>query len=160
MCDPYIVWFDRKAQFACLRFCWFLLKIIFRWWRRRGRRSGRSHWFDPSFTPFELFDSCWVIFWCQGRWDEFWMGILHGTFSLSRVSVRLSSVRFESYDFWYDFQFTMNDAEMLATCLAKCYSLETLAITRSRLEDDQARVMIKRLLSHPRLRSINLSHNR
>jgi len=61
---------------------------------------------------------------------------------------------------WGFFTFTMNDAEMLATCLAKCYSLETLAITRSRLEDDQARVMIKRLLSHPRLRSINLSHNR
>merc|ERR1712168_1038402 len=61
---------------------------------------------------------------------------------------------------WGFFTFTMNDAEMLATCLAKCYSLETLTITRSRLEDDQARVMIKRLLSHPRLRSINLSHNR
>ena len=64
----------------------FWQKNIFRWWRRRGGRSSRSHRFDPSFTSFELFDSCWAVVWCQRCWNEFWMGILYGMFSLPLVS--------------------------------------------------------------------------
>ena len=48
----------------------------------------------------------------------------------------------------------------IASCLAKCYSLETFHLTKSRLEDEQCRLIIKRLLKHPRLRCISFAHNR
>jgi len=61
---------------------------------------------------------------------------------------------------WGFFTFTMKDADMLASCLAKCYSLEQFHLTKSRLEDEQCRLIVKRLLKHPRLKSISLAHNR
>jgi hypothetical protein len=61
---------------------------------------------------------------------------------------------------WGFFTFTTTDANMLACCLHQCFSLEDLAITKSRLEDEKARMIIKRLLTHPRLKRLDLSHNR
>ncbi|KAM5262896.1 dynein regulatory complex subunit 5 [Ctenodactylus gundi] len=60
---------------------------------------------------------------------------------------------------WSLFLFTYRDCHSLAACLKACHTLKTFRLTRSRLDDEKARILISSLLDHPALEELDLSHN-
>jgi len=60
---------------------------------------------------------------------------------------------------WSLYQFTLRDCTSLANCLRKCVNLSTLCLHECKIDDEKVRVLIKRLLNHPSLRKLDLSHN-
>ncbi|XP_077198651.1 dynein regulatory complex subunit 5 [Paroedura picta] len=60
---------------------------------------------------------------------------------------------------WNLFEFTFRDCWSLARALKKCPTLKVFKLTRSKLDDEKARILIKHLLDHPSLIELNLSHN-
>ncbi|NXG27294.1 DRC5 protein, partial [Dromaius novaehollandiae] len=60
---------------------------------------------------------------------------------------------------WNLFNFTHQDCYNLAVALKKCHNLKILKLTRSKVDDDKARLLIQNLLDHPCLLELNLSHN-
>ncbi|KGL76825.1 T-complex-associated testis-expressed protein 1, partial [Tinamus guttatus] len=60
---------------------------------------------------------------------------------------------------WNLFNFTYQDCSNLAVALKKCRNLKLFKLTRSKVDDDRARLLIRNLLDHPSLMELNLSHN-
>jgi hypothetical protein len=60
---------------------------------------------------------------------------------------------------WDLFQFTARDCRLLADCVAACRTLRTLKLHRSKVDDEKVRVLVARLLDHPVLVELDLSHN-
>uniref|UniRef100_A0A6J0T181 Dynein regulatory complex subunit 5 n=1 Tax=Pogona vitticeps TaxID=103695 RepID=A0A6J0T181_9SAUR len=60
---------------------------------------------------------------------------------------------------WNLFEFTYRDCFSLAQSLKKCLTLKVFKLTRSKVDDDKARILIKHLLDHPSLTELDLSHN-
>ncbi|XP_013799260.1 dynein regulatory complex subunit 5 [Apteryx mantelli] len=60
---------------------------------------------------------------------------------------------------WNLFNFTHQDCYNLAVALKKCHNLKIFKLTRSKVDDDKARLLIQNLLDHPCLMELNLSHN-
>ena len=72
-----------------------------------------------------------------------------------RYRVRDCGMNFE----WKLFQFTKRDCLLLASFLRRCQLLKSIYIQESHINDDNAREILKHLLDHPCLNSVNLSHN-
>ncbi|KAH0622608.1 hypothetical protein JD844_025041 [Phrynosoma platyrhinos] len=60
---------------------------------------------------------------------------------------------------WNLFEFTYRDCCSLANALTKCPTLKVFKLSRSKVDDDKARLLIKHLLDHPSLIELDLSHN-
>ncbi|XP_067320371.1 dynein regulatory complex subunit 5 [Anolis sagrei] len=60
---------------------------------------------------------------------------------------------------WNLFEFTYRDCSSLANALTKCQALKVFKLTRSKVDDEKARLLIKHLLDHPTLIELDLSHN-
>ncbi|XP_044304281.1 dynein regulatory complex subunit 5 [Varanus komodoensis] len=60
---------------------------------------------------------------------------------------------------WNLFEFTSRDCCSLANALKKCPTLKVFTLSRSKVDDDKARMLIYHLLDHPSLMELNLSHN-
>jgi len=60
---------------------------------------------------------------------------------------------------WSLYQFTLRDCTSLANCLRKCGNLNTLCLHECKIDDEKVRVLVKRLLNHPNLTKLDLSHN-
>ncbi|KFU99940.1 T-complex-associated testis-expressed protein 1, partial [Pterocles gutturalis] len=60
---------------------------------------------------------------------------------------------------WNLFNFTHQDCSNLALAVKKCYNLKVLKLTRSKVDDDKTRMLVRNLLDHPCLVELNLSHN-
>ncbi|XP_034283941.1 dynein regulatory complex subunit 5 [Pantherophis guttatus] len=60
---------------------------------------------------------------------------------------------------WNLFEFTYRDCCSLASAIKKCPTLKVFKLTRSKVDDDKARILILHLLDHPSLVELNLSHN-
>ncbi|KAJ6666809.1 hypothetical protein lerEdw1_018811 [Lerista edwardsae] len=60
---------------------------------------------------------------------------------------------------WNLFEFTYRDCLSLANALKKCPTLKVFKLSRSKVDDDKSRLLIKHLLDHPSLIELNLSHN-
>ncbi|KYO43408.1 dynein regulatory complex subunit 5 [Alligator mississippiensis] len=60
---------------------------------------------------------------------------------------------------WKLFNFTSKDCSNLAKGLKKCQSLKVFKLTRSKVDDDKARLLIRNLLDHPCLVELDFSHN-
>ncbi|XP_021145129.2 dynein regulatory complex subunit 5 isoform X1 [Columba livia] len=60
---------------------------------------------------------------------------------------------------WNLFDFTHQDCCNLAVALKKCHNLKVFKLTRSKVDDNQTRLLVRNLLDHPCLVELNLSHN-
>ncbi|KAM8998913.1 dynein regulatory complex subunit 5 [Sarcophilus harrisii] len=60
---------------------------------------------------------------------------------------------------WNLFLFTSRDCSSLASAIKACHTLKIFRLTRSKVDDDKARVLIRSLLDHPALMELDLSHN-
>ncbi|XP_006149130.1 dynein regulatory complex subunit 5 [Tupaia chinensis] len=60
---------------------------------------------------------------------------------------------------WNLFLFTYRDCHSLAATIKACHTLKIFRLTRSQLDDDKARILIRSLLDHPVLEELDLSHN-
>ncbi|XP_036909816.1 dynein regulatory complex subunit 5 isoform X2 [Sturnira hondurensis] len=60
---------------------------------------------------------------------------------------------------WNLFLFTHRDCRSLAATLKSCQTLKIFRLTRSKVDDDKARILIRSLLDHPALEELDLSHN-
>ncbi|XP_006882197.1 PREDICTED: T-complex-associated testis-expressed protein 1 [Elephantulus edwardii] len=60
---------------------------------------------------------------------------------------------------WNLFLFTYHDCHALAATIKACHTLKVFRLTRSRVDDDKARILIRSLLDHPALEELDLSHN-
>ncbi|XP_045698778.1 dynein regulatory complex subunit 5 [Phyllostomus hastatus] len=60
---------------------------------------------------------------------------------------------------WNLFLFTYRDCHSLAETLKACHTLKIFRLTRSKVDDDKARILIRSLLDHPALEELDLSHN-
>ncbi|XP_027953649.1 dynein regulatory complex subunit 5 [Eumetopias jubatus] len=57
------------------------------------------------------------------------------------------------------FLFTYRDCHSLAATIKACHTLKIFRLTRSKVDDDKARILIRSLLNHPALEELDLSHN-
>ncbi|XP_010616037.1 dynein regulatory complex subunit 5 isoform X2 [Fukomys damarensis] len=60
---------------------------------------------------------------------------------------------------WNLFLFTYHDCHSLAATVKACHTLKIFRLTRSRVDDEKARILIRSLLDHPALEELDLSHN-
>uniref|UniRef100_A0A8B9E3J9 T-complex-associated-testis-expressed 1 n=1 Tax=Anser cygnoides TaxID=8845 RepID=A0A8B9E3J9_ANSCY len=60
---------------------------------------------------------------------------------------------------WNLFKFTYQDCCNLADAVKKCHKLKVFKLTRSNVDDDKTRLLVRSLLDHPSLVELNLSHN-
>nr|XP_031544455.1 dynein regulatory complex subunit 5 [Vicugna pacos] len=60
---------------------------------------------------------------------------------------------------WNLFLFTYRDCHSLAATVKACHTLKIFRLTRSKVDDDKARILIRSLLDHPALEELDLSHN-
>ncbi|XP_011353139.1 T-complex-associated testis-expressed protein 1 [Pteropus vampyrus] len=60
---------------------------------------------------------------------------------------------------WNLFLFTYRDCHSLAATVKACNTLKIFRLTRSKVDDDKARILIRSLLDHPALEELDLSHN-
>nr|XP_003473678.1 T-complex-associated testis-expressed protein 1 [Cavia porcellus] len=60
---------------------------------------------------------------------------------------------------WKLFLFTYQDCHSLAATIKACHTLKIFRLTRSRVDDEKARILIRSLLDHPALEELDLSHN-
>ncbi|XP_008493799.1 dynein regulatory complex subunit 5 [Calypte anna] len=60
---------------------------------------------------------------------------------------------------WNLFNFTYQDCCNLAIAVRMCHSLKVFKLTRSQVDDDKTRLLVRNLLDHPSLVELNLSHN-
>ncbi|XP_077018055.1 dynein regulatory complex subunit 5 isoform X1 [Tamandua tetradactyla] len=60
---------------------------------------------------------------------------------------------------WNLFLFTFRDCHSLAATIKACQTLKIFRLTRSKVDDDKARILIRSLLDHPALEELDLSHN-
>ncbi|XP_031203022.1 dynein regulatory complex subunit 5 [Mastomys coucha] len=60
---------------------------------------------------------------------------------------------------WNLFLFTYRDCHSLAATIKACHTLKIFRLTRSKVDDDKARILIRSLLDHPALEELDLSHN-
>ncbi|XP_062952211.1 dynein regulatory complex subunit 5 [Cynocephalus volans] len=60
---------------------------------------------------------------------------------------------------WNLFLFTYRDCHSLAATIKTCHTLKIFRLTRSKVDDDKARILIRSLLDHPVLEELDLSHN-
>ncbi|XP_068921863.1 dynein regulatory complex subunit 5 [Petaurus breviceps papuanus] len=60
---------------------------------------------------------------------------------------------------WNLFLFTTRDCLSLASTIKACHTLKVFRLTRSKVDDEKARVLIRSLLDHPSLTELDLSHN-
>uniref|UniRef100_A0A8C6RDV1 T-complex-associated testis expressed 1 n=1 Tax=Nannospalax galili TaxID=1026970 RepID=A0A8C6RDV1_NANGA len=60
---------------------------------------------------------------------------------------------------WNLFLFTFHDCLSLAATIKACHTLKIFRLTRSKVDDDKARILIRSLLDHPALEELDLSHN-
>ncbi|XP_022359175.1 T-complex-associated testis-expressed protein 1 [Enhydra lutris kenyoni] len=60
---------------------------------------------------------------------------------------------------WNLFLFTYRDCHSLAATIKACHTLKIFRLTRSKVNDDKARILIRSLLDHPALEELDLSHN-
>ncbi|XP_075859433.1 dynein regulatory complex subunit 5 [Microcebus murinus] len=60
---------------------------------------------------------------------------------------------------WNLFLFTFQDCQSLAATIKACHTLKVFRLTRSKVDDDKARILIRSLLDHPALEELDLSHN-
>ncbi|XP_003789280.1 T-complex-associated testis-expressed protein 1 [Otolemur garnettii] len=60
---------------------------------------------------------------------------------------------------WNLFLFTYRDCHSLAATIKACLTLKIFRLTRSKVDDDKARILIRSLLDHPVLEELDLSHN-
>ncbi|PAA80519.1 hypothetical protein BOX15_Mlig013721g2 [Macrostomum lignano] len=70
-------------------------------------------------------------------------------------TVRDCGMNFE----WSLFNFTAKDCLKLAEAVAACRQLRVLQLSRSKVDCDRCRILISRLLDHPGLEELDLSHN-
>ncbi|XP_071891800.1 dynein regulatory complex subunit 5 isoform X2 [Anas platyrhynchos] len=60
---------------------------------------------------------------------------------------------------WNLFKFTYQDCCNLAGAVKKCHKLKVFKLTRSNVDDDKTKLLVRSLLDHPALVELNLSHN-
>ncbi|XP_074093170.1 dynein regulatory complex subunit 5 [Macrotis lagotis] len=60
---------------------------------------------------------------------------------------------------WNLFLFTIRDCHSLASAIKTCLTLKVFRLTRSKVDDEKARILIRNLLDHPSLLELDLSHN-
>ncbi|XP_039087071.1 dynein regulatory complex subunit 5 isoform X2 [Hyaena hyaena] len=60
---------------------------------------------------------------------------------------------------WNLFLFTYGDCHSLAATIKACHTLKVFRLTRSKVDDDKSRILIHSLLDHPALEELDLSHN-
>ncbi|NXE20826.1 DRC5 protein, partial [Ardeotis kori] len=60
---------------------------------------------------------------------------------------------------WNLFKFTHQDCCNLAVAVKMCHNLKVFKLTRSKVDDNKARLLVRNLLDHPCLAELNLSHN-
>ncbi|KAM5286353.1 dynein regulatory complex subunit 5 isoform 1-T2 [Hipposideros larvatus] len=60
---------------------------------------------------------------------------------------------------WNLFLFTYRDCHSLAATIKECHTLKIFRLTRSKVDDDKACILIRSLLDHPALEELDLSHN-
>ncbi|XP_007537453.1 dynein regulatory complex subunit 5 [Erinaceus europaeus] len=60
---------------------------------------------------------------------------------------------------WNLFLFTFRDCHSLAATIKACHTLKVFRLTRSKVDDDKSRILIRGLLDHPALEELDLSHN-
>ncbi|NXI73441.1 DRC5 protein, partial [Anseranas semipalmata] len=60
---------------------------------------------------------------------------------------------------WNLFKFTYQDCCNLAVAVKMCHNLKVFKLTRSNVDDDKTRLLVRNLLDHPSLVELNLSHN-
>ncbi|XP_043916835.1 dynein regulatory complex subunit 5 [Protopterus annectens] len=60
---------------------------------------------------------------------------------------------------WNLFEFTLRDCQLLAKAVNACKTLKVLKLNRSKVDDDKVRTIISKLLDHPSLIELDLSHN-
>ncbi|KAM6270348.1 dynein regulatory complex subunit 5 [Spheniscus humboldti] len=60
---------------------------------------------------------------------------------------------------WNLFNFTHQDCCNLAVAVKMCHNLKVFKLTRSKVDDDKSRLLVRNLLDHPCLVELNLSHN-
>uniref|UniRef100_A0A8D2B1G1 Dynein regulatory complex subunit 5 n=1 Tax=Sciurus vulgaris TaxID=55149 RepID=A0A8D2B1G1_SCIVU len=60
---------------------------------------------------------------------------------------------------WNLFLFTYRDCHSLAATIKACHTLKIFRLTRSKVDDEKARILIRSLLNHPGLEELDLSHN-
>ncbi|XP_004606001.2 dynein regulatory complex subunit 5 [Sorex araneus] len=60
---------------------------------------------------------------------------------------------------WNLFLFTYRDCHSLAATIKACHTLKIFRLTRSKVDDDKSRILIRSLLDHPALEELDLSHN-
>lgn len=70
-------------------------------------------------------------------------------------TVRDCGMNFE----WSLFNFTAKDCLKLAEAVASCRQLRVFQLSRSKVDCDRCRILISRLLDHPGLEELDLSHN-
>ncbi|XP_056674305.1 dynein regulatory complex subunit 5 [Monodelphis domestica] len=61
---------------------------------------------------------------------------------------------------WNLFNFTTRDCYSLAATIKACHTLKVFKLTRSKVDDEKSRILIRSLLDHPALLELNLSHNK
>ncbi|XP_020012662.1 dynein regulatory complex subunit 5 [Castor canadensis] len=60
---------------------------------------------------------------------------------------------------WNLFLFTYRDCHSLAATIKACHTLKIFRLTRSRVDDEKSRILMRSLLDHPVLEELDLSHN-
>ncbi|KFQ25694.1 T-complex-associated testis-expressed protein 1, partial [Merops nubicus] len=60
---------------------------------------------------------------------------------------------------WSLFNFTHQDCCNLAAAVKMCHNLRVFKLTRSKVDDDKTKLLVRNLLDHPCLVELNLSHN-
>ncbi|NWI56318.1 DRC5 protein, partial [Calyptomena viridis] len=60
---------------------------------------------------------------------------------------------------WNLFNFTDQDCSNLAAAVKKCRNLKVFKLTRSKVDDDKTKLLVRNLMDHPCLVDLNLSHN-
>lgn len=60
---------------------------------------------------------------------------------------------------WNLFNFTYQDCCNLAAAVKMCHNLKVFKLTRSNVDDDRTRLLVRSLLDHPSLVELDLSHN-
>ncbi|XP_042527819.1 dynein regulatory complex subunit 5 [Dipodomys spectabilis] len=60
---------------------------------------------------------------------------------------------------WNLFLFTYRDCHALAATIKACHTLKIFRLTRSKVDDEKARILIRSLLDHPALEELDLAHN-
>ncbi|NWI90037.1 DRC5 protein, partial [Pitta sordida] len=60
---------------------------------------------------------------------------------------------------WNLFNFTKQDCYNLAAAVKICRNLKVFKLTRSKVDDDKTKLLVRNLMDHPCLVELNLSHN-